>query len=743
MVKQPFVREKKTEEFFIEKFVSGTDEKACIETIKRQWLEGDWDALAKINVNTLRPGGGRVKLTLLAAVGNLQIGKYEEAKKYFSLAKKWRASKETIKKTIIASIHNSLGRASIVAEDSNRADFHFSESVALEIFDSIDKKEKNASARSKNQINILNKKFSENNSFENNFIVNDLFSKLEVLIKKFMTKDIDLEINSEKVINKKDVFLKGKIALGAALYFKNTVLGNEIYISHILEFKKAFEKLDEFPLETWGIFHFLKAIKIFDELSILTKIFDESELEGFKKKLNWHEFVDESSYKIHNKPNNFYGVAYAIALLRFQLGWDSYVHCQRLLEKMVEHYRACSGRFGFADETEGKGRYDRYSFLLIAEIATHLAEGEEPLTAEMKEWLRRSCEFVLHNLNMNGDGFSYGRSIGAYGDSAYMEILTAAARHGLLSPEESQAAYAFCCKCTQKFSDFWWNDEWQSVDLWSSGRRTDAYRGMPRILGENFSLLYQHISSHQLWRKIGYSSPISDKEYQEWLDQRKKFTLTRFSENKFSYALLTVRDGAFQFNLPLVNGDSYCHETPYYPIPFSQRLIQGVPGEYFPQLTPQICFDDGTVLMPLAWFKNISMNENSKGCTLEWRNIFLNGIGKNSKLNNPKFSRTKYSFEEGFISRIDKINIPETEENIVIKMMFACFSRKPEVNENSVKFGEGHIFEFNAEGFDEIEAMPSDERYHSPEGPTFTVITMKKVIASTKIIECGFTIRYK
>lgn len=737
MDKQPFVKEKEVEGFFIEKFVSGTDEKSFIEIIKRQWLEGDWDALAKISLNRLRPGEARVKLALLAAVGNLQIGKYEEARECLALAKKWRASKEIIKKVIISSIHNSLGRASIVAEDSNRAGCHFSESIGLDFFVSLEANEENISIRFKSQSNRI---INTNNNF--NYIIDDLFVKLENLMERFMSKGLNFEINGEKVINEKDVFLKGKIAFGAALYFKNTVLGPEVYFSRIQEFKKAFERLNNFPLETWGIFWFLKAVKIFDELNSLKKIFNESDLVSLKKNLNWREFVDEDSYKVHKKPNNFYGVAYAISLLRFQLGWDPYVHCQRLMERMVEHYRTCSGRFGFADETEGKGRYDRYSFLLIAEIASHMAEGEVQLTAEMKEWLRRSCEVVLHNLNMNGDGFSYGRSIGAYGDTAYMEILTAAVRNGLLSPEEIQAAYAFCCKCTQKFINFWWNDEWQSVDLWSSGRKTDAYRGIHRILGENFSLLYQHIYVHQHWEKLNFSVPISDEKFQEWLDLRPKYLLTRFSEEGNSCVMLTVRDGGKIFNLPLVNGDKYYRETPYFPIPFSSNLIQGVSGENFPQLTPRISIGNEIVLMPLAWYKNIFLTENAKGCVLNWSNSSLVEMNGTLKSNPTVVVKTKYIFEPGVIHRSDEICIKETKNDVAIELDFACFSEDPVIDGYSVVFKKGDIHKFTVRGFDELGAKNCDARYQGPEGPMSVLVFAKKHYSNVAIINCGYSIEY-
>ncbi|MBL7537610.1 hypothetical protein INQ15_24815, partial [Escherichia coli] len=72
---------------------------------------------------------------------------------------------------------------------------------------------------------------------------------------------------------------------------------------------------------------------------------------------------------LHGLPNNYYGVAFSVARLRYLLGWEDEVGSKALLERMIAHYRIYSGKYGFADETDGHGRFDRYSVLLIGEIA--------------------------------------------------------------------------------------------------------------------------------------------------------------------------------------------------------------------------------------------------------------------------------------------------------------------------------------------------------------------------------------
>jgi hypothetical protein len=51
----------------------------------------------------------------------------------------------------------------------------------------------------------------------------------------------------------------------------------------------------------------------------------------------------------------------------------------------------------------------------------------------------------------------YGRSIRPYGDSAFMEVLTAAANVGVLGAQEMQVAYSFIYKAACRFDTFWYD----------------------------------------------------------------------------------------------------------------------------------------------------------------------------------------------------------------------------------------------------------------------------------------------
>ena len=122
----------------------------------------------------------------------------------------------------------------------------------------------------------------------------------------------------------------------------------------------------------------------------------------------------------------------------------------------------------------------------------------------MRDWLRESARLLLLRLNAEGDGFEYGRSIGTYGETAFLEVLSAAATLNLLTPRERDAAYSFSAVAAQRYMDFWVDPATGSVNMWDKGRKTDDYRGKNRILGENLSLARQYIYTDAEWNALGY-----------------------------------------------------------------------------------------------------------------------------------------------------------------------------------------------------------------------------------------------
>lgn len=620
--------------------------------VATQWQFGDWKSLQAITLEQLEPQEGRAQLAGMVAVAHFQQGDPQRGKQYLAKAREWGCSRDLLARLMASGMYNTLGRSALLSRQHERARQNFHQSIALGTpgadlalltpariahqamqlgipLESVDNWNLLMPSDQQGAASLIGAPDTEEAS--ESPLIRPLMQHLDTLAQKMGDEGREMTLDGVHVFHEKDPFLPGKVALGLAYWATEYPPGSAVTVARCRQFRNITSMLLDKPVQSWGIDFYLRALHKLSQAGLLEKCLSQSALVQLQQTLDWRDFVDERDYSLKHKPNNFYGVAYSIAYHRCQLGWDDSRAAEHLLNRIVEHYRASAGEFGFADETEGHGRYDRYSLLLIAEIAHHHREAGLPLTAEMKKWLRASVDVVLVNLNEDGHGFQYGRSIGAYGDSAFIEILAAAAWFGVLEGDEPRMAYHFCCLATEKFLSFWWDDKRQSVNLWEEGRATEAYRGKHRILGESLSLLHQHLYTQHIWQKLGFYEADRDPQaFREWLGQLPTSTLTWFEKGKYEYALLTYRDGDRLFNVPLVNGHEYHALSTYLPIPYSHNLIQGIPDIALPLLVPTLQLEDGQQLAPLCWFQQIECWEEGDATVLQWRLPHLAAINHGS-----------------------------------------------------------------------------------------------------------------
>lgn len=680
-----------------------------------QWQFGDWISLQSLSLQDIEQVEAKTQLALIVAVAHLQSGNSDQAKRYVQQAREWGAGQELCIRILASGAYNALGRASLTLNDVHRATDHFGHSIGLgtpgtdsrlimpirlahqsmqlgTMTDQIDGWSL-LLAQSQPVQSALS--YDDGNSYP---LIHSLLKKLNQLLQQVVSENYDMSLDGVAVFEQNDPFLPGKLALALAYWITEHPAGEALTLERCQAFHQIAEWTQNIKVQTWGIDFYLRALCMLKQANVLEKCVSEEKIVILKKQLDWRSFVNKEDYTLKNKPINFYGVAYSIAYHRYELGWEGPEYSDALLEKIADHYRAAAGEFGFADETQGKGRYDRYSFLLIAEIAHRFREARLPLPDRMKNWLKNSANYVLVNLNQQGDGFQYGRSIGAYGDTAFLEILSAAAWFDVISQEEQAMAYHFCCLTTKKFLTYWWDEKRGSVNLWENGRVTDKYRGKHRILGENFSLMHQHIFTHQVWSKLGFHpDQCDDSSYQQWLSELPKATLTWFSKGKqgdSQQAVLTWRNGEAIFNIPLINGDKYYDHSPYLPVPYSSQGVKGIPDNHSSFLIPKILECSGKELMPLYIFQNIALQEINDGYCLSWESNVLTEVG----LNEPQYTsdfivKTSYALLtdkicrsdliEGNLDKIEKvitewINHPEIESsengNLVVEFKNSAFS---------------------------------------------------------------------
>ena len=554
-----------------------------------------------------------------------------------------------------------------------------------------------------------------------------LMPQTEALLVKLMTEKRDLVIDGQRVFAGSsdpggDKFLGGKIADGMAYLILATPRDDPRFARYVSGFRELSRLTLDDRLDTWGIYYYMAALDQLQQAGLLEQCVDADTLAALKVKLDWRTFV-RPDLSLINLPNNYYGVAFAISGMRHKLGWEDDTGMNALVAKVLGHYRTFS-ESGFADETEGDGRFDRYSVLLIGEIAHHYVEiGLQP-PPEVRAWLRGSAQLALNRLNAQGDGFEYGRSIGAYGDTALVELVTIAAYLDVLTPQEKEAAYAYASVAADKYVHFWVDADTGSVNLWDKGRRTDAYRGKHRILGENLSLAQQYEYTNALWNEMGYADRTPSADLVAWRRARPELTTTWFARGIYDRALVTRRDGDRLIGLPMINGGDGQHmNSPYYPIPFSPGLVAGVADSSLPQLLPQVTLSDGVKLAPLAYFKQIEVTTDQGVTSVTYHQDETDRLGQPKPQPDARLkARTTYRFMAHTITRTDVLTPTQALDAASIDIEFASYSPGLQLTHDGTNwtatYAEGAARRFTVSGFANctLDAV-QDPAYQTPSGP--------------------------
>lgn len=573
-----------------------------------------------------------------------------------------------------------------------------------------------------------------------------LMPQLDTLLEQLLRDRRTMRLGGIRVFESGDRFLPGKIAVAMEYRTLGLAENDPVLARRLGEFATIADLTLDDPNDSWGIYYYLSALHALQERGLLERAVRPATLARLRARLDWRRFV-RADLALIDLPNNYYGVAFATARLRFLLGWEDDRASTALLSRTLDHYRRYSGPYGFADETEGKGRYDRYSVLLIGEIAQRLVETGMTPSAEVKAWLRKSVDLLLPRFNLTGEGFEYGRSIGAYGETAFLEVLTAAARLKVLTPEEERMAYAFSSRIAARYVDFWVNPATGSVDLWSQGRRTDAYRGVHRIFGENLSLARQYVYTNAIWNDLGYRGKAADPDYARWLDRLPTSTMTWFARGEHDRAVVTIRDRGHVIGLPIINGAQGQHmNSPYFPVPQSTGMLQAAADLSFPQLVPRIILSDGSVLMPLAWFRDVTVRRQGAATEVRWRQDALDRMGGADAVADPRVAiETRYRFSPGRIRREDRLIVKPGVSIDRIETEFASLSSNPQMVGDLTRFGHGDVRSFAARGYGRCTAgAPPSAAYAAPTAAFQTLVRCVRSLPDGRAgpMTLGWTLTY-
>lgn len=559
--------------------------------------------------------------------------------------------------------------------------------------------------------------------------------------------------------NTGDKFLPGKLALGLSyILIDMKTKGDPKYADYLATYQKITTAMMTqmsgsnymYANTSWGEYYYLVALNNFKAHGMLNEVFSDAMLTTLQNRLTFCDmFGADASGKTNTCPaagvpidvaslntaQNYYAVSYGIAGLRQKLGWSNPTFSSAtdpsvasmgardaLLYTLTNHIRNDSSG-GFSDEASNthttyydQARFDRYSTLLIGEVTERTLEmgNESNLTPELKSYLRKSVDLILPQLNADGQGFNYGRSIGPYGDTAFMEVLTAAANAGVLTAQEMQVAYSFIYKAALRYDTFWYDPTLPtpSVNMWVKGRGTDAYRGKPRVMGENFSLLHQFMYVNAWWDKLGFGgkAPMADSDLQAWLDAKPRYTLTWYNTpgdtaHPYSAALVTVRDGKRVINLNLSQAPDYNSFTPYYPTPSSDKLVYGTTDLGYALLIPQVSYN-GKTYIPVTYYKNLNVQQTGNDVVVSFDTAKFRQATKNATYATDLDLQvhTVLTFSKGAIARTDTLTSSTLTGNMSVETDFASFADFQNTVANSdgfsVNYANSSATNYGTTGFD-------------------------------------------
>lgn len=578
-------------------------------------------------------------------------------------------------------------------------------------------------------------------------------NKIVPFLKEYFNKIYEgkenLTIDGVRAYNDQAEFVGGKVINACSYVVMNTDKDSSEYPSLLNKLSEIIKFQSTLLMETWGMLNCLNGLYRLKLAGSFDRVIDEQTLETLKREVDWRNFVDiNDNLALINKPTNYYGVAFGVAKYRELLGWENEGYSTLLLEKLMKHIDDYSGDLSFMDETPGGGRFDRYSVLIPGEIAALLTATNMEIPEKLLKMLRKSAEIYLTLANESGHGFAYGRSIGAYGDTSALEVLSMAAYLGLLTDEEKEIAYGYNTKIVNKFFDFWIDKEMGSLNMWENGRRTDKYRNKNRILGENLSLCMQIINSFEHWSKAGFEDRSIIPNFKDMLSSLPAHSLHRFSQGEYDRAMAVIRDGNHVFSLPLISGAKpYYYKTPYLPIPNENMVLETGANTEHANLVPRITLDNNTELMPIVYTKKIEESKSENQYTITYHQDELCVLEGNvpQKYEGLK-SKTTYSFTSGSITREDVFYPNRDIKAKEIYMEFAAFSEEPLLKDNKVVFNKGDVYEIEAQGFNEctVEKVEENPLYHTSHGALkYRVQWRRTNIAINEPVIFSWTLKYK
>lgn len=549
-----------------------------------------------------------------------------------------------------------------------------------------------------------------------------IYPHIQDLCEQISTYKHDLYLDGSLAFPMDEKFLPGTISSSFCYLLTSLDKNSDDFKSWSYKTTQMLAHNSTLSVSTFGILEFLSALYELYKNDLLESIVSTEVLDILKQKLDWHVFVDETTWTLKNGlPTNYFGVAFRVALLREQLGWDTEEISTKFLDILITHIVTHSGKYLYMDETNGEGRYDKYTVSIAAELCELLVEFNKPIPDTLYQVMQKCCDILIQMLDVHGNGFCYGRSIGSHGEAVIIETFPVAARMGIFSSEDLPFIYTATYHAAHKIATFWFNKARGGFNIWDDGRRTDHYRGKTRVLEVNLDMSLKMIRAENHLKALGLNQLdiLHTESYASKLATLPDFRYFCFENETYERGLLVVRTPWHVFSLPLINGGHkhYAH-IPYIPLPFSIGVIEGTPEEVRPTLVPKLTLQDGIEVMPIAYMKDVVVDEAAHTisfkqdvcCNLK-DEVYPEACEGISCL-------TTYTFDQNQITRTDTFNLNNTLSALKVELELDTFSTLDKKDTHSVSLNEGSITHFSVIGMDieSITNVVGNYNYDTPHG---------------------------
>jgi hypothetical protein len=229
---------------------------------------------------------------------------------------------------------------------------------------------------------------------------------------------------------------------------------------------------------------------------------------------------------------------------------------------------------------------------------------------------------------------------------------------------------------------------------------------------------------------MGYGGKAPAADWAKGLATLPRRQVTWFQKGDYDRLLVSVRDGGRMISLPVINGGESQHmHNPYFPIPFSPGMLEASPDGVAPFLVPRLTLEDGSALMPLAYFKDAKIEAKGAKTTVSWRQDELDKMGDRAPVADKRVSvATTYVLEPGGITRTDVFTPAKGVKVKDIELQFGSFSGGAKQAGGTTTFTDGAVRRFAVLGLKSCQSGPvirdggQDKEYRSATGAMTTKV---------------------